>query len=453
MATYSQAPSTPGIVFAKDYSLINLTMLTAVDTIDLKSILTELSYHEDLFGSTASGYLMIVDSMGYIENLNLNGNEYIRMTFGKTSDNINWIDKLFRVYKVDKRKPEGSGSTESYSFYFCSEELLLSEQYKVSKSYSNSTISTNIIDILNNYLKVPAKKIGTIEATTGVYDFIVPNIKPFDAINWMSTYARPATKNLGADMVFFEDKVGFNFRSIQSLMSGPVYHNYSYSPKNLDKKAQPINSQVYNVTTYEIMDSYDSLGAINSGMFANQLISVDVLTRSYKATNFNYTNSVKPVLNPNQISNNLNNRFGNSLNQTPQAVLKLVFSNFNENDSSYIKEKPGSVAHNIYAETYIPYRTAQMALYNYMRVKISVPGDPGLTVGQVIGFSLLSKNPNQKEPDNFYSGNYLITAVRHMISMSEYKTVIEIAKESTVKPYVAVDNTSGLWKNSVQGII
>jgi len=40
-----------------------------------------------------------------------------------------------------------------------------------------------------------------------------------------------------------------------------------------------------------------------------------------------------------------------------------------------------------------------------------------------------------------------------MISMSAYKTVIEMAKESTVKPYVAVDNTSSLWKNSVQGII
>ena len=134
---------------------------------------------------------MVVDSMGYIETLNLTGNEYLRMTFGKTAQDANWIDKLFRVYKVAKRRPEGKGDTESYSLYFCSEELLLSEQYKVSKSYRAKAISDNVIDILQNYLSVPDKKIAQIDSTYGLYDFVVPNIKPFDAINWMSVYARP----------------------------------------------------------------------------------------------------------------------------------------------------------------------------------------------------------------------------------------------------------------------
>jgi hypothetical protein len=114
---------------------------------------------------------MVVDAMGYIEKLNLTGNEYLRMTFGKTNQNSNWIDKIFRVYKVDKRRPEGKGDTESYSLYFCSEEMLLSEQYKVSKSYRAKTISDNVIDILKTYLKVPDKKIGQIDSTYGVYDF------------------------------------------------------------------------------------------------------------------------------------------------------------------------------------------------------------------------------------------------------------------------------------------
>lgn len=451
----TSAPTPAGVSYPKDYALINLTLLSASDSMDMKNLLTELSYQEDLFNNTASGYLMVVDSMGYIETLNLTGNEYLRMTFGKTNQNSNWIDKIFRVYKVDKRRPEGKGDTESYSLYFCSEEMLLSEQYKVSKSYRAKTISDNIIDILQNYLKVPDKKIGQIDSTYGVYDFVIPTIKPFDAINYMAVYARPQPDKPGSDMLFYENKFGFNFRSIQSMMKEPVFYNYSYDPKNIDNARYDLNKRIHNVTTYEILNSYDALGAINSGIFANKLISVDPVTRRYKETNFDYAGYIDEaiMLNEHPITNTFKNRFGDGVNQTPEAVTKLVFSNFKQNQVPYIAEQgPDSVGKDIYAETYIPYRTAQLALANYTRVKISVPGDPGLTIGTNLNLSLLSKNPNNKEPDPFYSGKYLITAVRHMITMNEYKTVLEITKESTTKQYASPDNNSALWQNTVKGI-
>ena len=129
-----------------------------------------------------------------------------------------------------------------------------------------------------------------------------------------------------------------------------------------------------------------------------------------------------------------------------------MFSNYNQTDSSYVKER-GGVGHDIFAETYIPYRTAQIPLLNYTRIKISVPGDPALTVGRVITFNLLSKDPDKKEPDDFYSGNYLITAVRHMLTVHEYRTVLELAKDSTSTEYAAIDNESQIWKNTVKGIL
>jgi len=443
----------PGIVYPNDYTLINLTLLTAVSAFDVKNIMVELSYNEDLFTSTASGYLMLVDATGYIEKLHMNGNEFIRMTFGKVDDTTNIIDKIFRVFKVAKRTPENEGNTETYSLYFCSEELILSEQYKISKSYKAQDITSNVKNILKDYLKVPDNKLGVFEQTFGVYDFIVPNLKPFDAINWMSTYARPDSTKYGSDLLFYEDKFGYNFRSIQSLIGQTVYNAYSFNPKNVNQQTQTITQRVYNALTYEILDSYDTLGAINSGVFANQLISVDPLLRRYRITNFDYGNYSKTAktLNGNPITNNMKNRFSDNLNQTSQAVLKLVFSNYNQTDSSYVKTN-GGVAHDIFAETYIPYRSAQLPLLNYTRIKISVPGDPGLTVGRVITFNLLSKDPDKKEPDDFYSGNYLITAVRHMLTVHEYRTVLELAKESTTTLYAAVDNNSQIWGNTVKGI-
>ena len=457
--TLNIEPSVPGLRHPNDFTLIHLTIFTSIDSRDFTPNLIELSYNEDVFNNTASGYLMVLDSMGFINNLHFNGNEFIRISFGKGDTTTNIIDKTFRIFNVARRDPKSEGNTETYSIYFCSEELLLSEQYKISKSYKGSDITTNINDILNTYLKVPAKKISKIDKTYGIYDFIIPYLKPFDAINWLSTYARPGENNfgswsmIGADMVFYEDKFGYNFRSLQSLYSQRPMRQYFYNPKNLS-----ITDMAYNLSnalSYEIMDSFDTLGAINQGVFANRLLSIDILLRRYKTTDFSYNNYAQKAshLNSYPIINNYQNRFGDKLYETPEASFKMVFSNSDQNDSSLVKSKPGSVAHDIFAETYIPNRTAQIPLANYTRVKISVPGDPALTAGVVINFNLTSKNPDPqlKETDKFYSGNYLVTAVRHLLTTGQYRTVLELCKESTTEPYASVKNSSPGWSNAVKG--
>ena len=417
----NQVPLTPGIRAPQNYAVASLNIIAATGVMDLKLIAAELSYQEDLFNNTASGYLLVTDSMNYIQALNLNGNEYLQMVFSTSGDTFTEINKIFRIYKMDKRKLEGNMYTISYCLYFCSDEMIINEQYKVCKSYPNQPIFLNVADLLLNELKVPVSKIANIEPTYGNYDFVIPTIKPFDAINMMSVYARPNVGTPGADMIFFEDKIGFNFRSLQSMMQGDIYHDYAYNPKNTDPKN--LNSALYNVLTYEIMNSYDVLNGVNSGAFANQLLSVDILTRTKKVTNFDYGSYMYEgfTLNDYPLINQFQDRKGHQLNQTSQAVYKLIYSNFQQTNSTYVKDvDTGSVAHNINAETYIPYRTAQLALANYTRLKISVPGDSNMTVGRVIGFSLGNINPNSEDPDKFYAGNYLVTAVRHLIDFITY---------------------------------
>ena len=442
-----------GIRNPKDYSLVNLTLLTSVSTFDLKNTMVEISYNEDIFSNFVSGYVAIIEASGFIETLAMNGTEYLRLTFSKYGDNTNQVDRIFRVYKVGNRKLEGTVYKESYQLFFCSEELMLSEQYKISKRYKNSLISDNVQDILTNYLNVPSNKNGNIEATYGQYDFMIPLLKPFDAINFMTNYARPNPSNPGADMLFYEDKSGFNFRSLQTLMKQSPYYTYTYKPKNID--STDLNTNVYNILTYEILDSFDTLNGITSGAFANQLISVNPLTRQRKVTNFDYGVYQQNAknLNPYPIIDNSINRKGDGLNQTPQAMLKLIFSNYDSKSSSYIAGVPGAAGNDIYAETYIPYRTAQLGLANYTRIRLSVPGDANLTIGRILTFNLMTRRPNSTDLDKYYSGNYLITAVRHLINLTEYKTILEITKESVPQPYPRNNNGIPLWNNAVKGII
>lgn len=460
--TYGYAPPIGAgsqINFATDYKLVSLNFLSSGSSFDMRPAMIELCYSEDIFSNVISGYLYLIDSQGWIEKFQASGNEFLVMKFGKNDDLNYAISKTVRVYKVTKRDARNEGNTETYSFYFCSEELLLSEQYKINKSYPNTNITTIIIDILTNQnlkMNVDATRIGTFQQTYGYYSFIIPNLKPFDAINWLSTYAQ-TNLNPGADFVFFENKDGFNFISLQSLYNTSSIGRFTFAPKNLSLKDNEgsLDTQLHNVMTFEILDSYDKLESVNSGIFANNLLSVDILTRSYKNTSFNYENYVSnrntKKLNAFDLVNNFANRNGDRISQTANSVTKLVFSNFDSQNAEKVKQNPGSVTQNIYAEVYVPYRTAQLQLLGHTRLKVTVAGNPDLTIGRVIEFSLLSKDPREKTTDKYYSGRYLITAIKHMFTAEEYKCVMELSKESSVGLYGSVDTSVPGMSDAIKG--
>jgi hypothetical protein len=443
----------PGAYYPQDFSLKTLNFLTASgQRIEIKKLLVELSYYEDIYSFVASGYITLVDAQGFIELMRLTGNEFIEVNFGKVKNGKNETDQVFRVYKSSARKPSGNQNSEVYTLYFCSEELLLSEQNKISKSFKGNKISNIVNNILTDKLKVKSSRIDKVEETTGLYDFVIPNMKPFEAISWVSTYARPAAYP-GADMLFFETKNGFNFRSLQSMFKDSVYATYKYEAKNIDDKTQSFQEKTITVLDYEITKPFDTLNEINSGTMSSRLISIDPLTRTYKKTDFDYNKfkSQAKTLNSSGPQDTLQNRLGKKENESYEGVLKVVIGNSNQKQVPYIKEKEAGVAQDIFVETYVPNRTAQISLASFTIVKATIPGDPGITAGRTINFNLMSLKPGQeRELDKFYSGKYLVTAVRHIIqSQGVYQTVLEIAKDSTPTAYSSINNNSSDWKAAV----
>ena len=445
-----KVPVTSGLLTADDFYLEKINIITPKNIVNIKSVFVELSYYEDIFRGTVSGHVLINDSISMIDRLGLSGNDYLELNFrkSKTAD-VQGISKYFRIYRVGERILNNS-ETESYALHFCSEELFLSEQTKVSKAYGGKTIEEIVIDILKNHMKINEKYLITDE-TEGLYDFVIPYKKPFDAINWLATYAIPTENKTvkGADFVFFENTDGFNFRSLQSLFERVVYNSYIYSQKNLGN-AQ-INGKISNylgrdfktIKSYTFLDTFDTLYGTVSGAFSNRLITIDPLTRRYYDTKFDYVNDYQNKLNnskKNSLINNAQNRLGKTANQNYDSVLKVMVSNKDQKTAKGIKniESEYAVANDIRAEKYVPYRTAQLALSHYVRIKLTISGDPNLTVGTTINVELPSSASNKDGSglnegltDQQYSGKYLITSVRHIISSQmKYETVLEVVRDS-----------------------
>ena len=155
----TQAPA--GIFYPQDFSLEKLNFVTASgQRFQMKKTMIEMSYYEDIYSFCVSGSITIRDAQNFIEVLQLTGSEYIEINFGKIKGAPNTDDQVFHVYKIGKRTPTGNLNDEFYTIYFCSEELYLSEQLKISKSFKGIKISDMITNILTDVLKVNTKKIN-----------------------------------------------------------------------------------------------------------------------------------------------------------------------------------------------------------------------------------------------------------------------------------------------------
>lgn len=451
-----------GLVTADDYSLDEAYIISSGNNTNIKPLMVEISYYEDIFKGVTSGSILINDSISLIDRLGLSGFDYLKLKFKKTlkASRESTTDKYFRIYRISERILNNN-SSETYTLHFCSEELFLSEQTKVSKSYSGKKISEIVSDILSDKLKISSDYIR-LQETEGLYDFVIPYKKPFEAIHWLSNYAKPIGKD-GADFLFYENSEGFNFYSLQNLFTQKVYTTYAYIPRSVGKlnNSKELGRNLVGIKSYVFLDTFDTLYGTVSGAFANRLISIDPLTRTHRDTTFNYSNYFNKAknLNKNSIVPDLKNRLNKTASESYDAVLKVAVSNFNQKKAIGISEEPWNVANDVRVESYIPNRTAQLSLSHYSRIKLSVSGDPNLTVGMILEILLpSSKSKNNSgydngQKDDFNSGKYMITAVRHIIDFSgKYETILEVVKDSYNQTVNNYENSGDIQK-AIKGVV
>lgn len=431
-----------------DYNLSTLNLLSPTfGTVNLKPYLVELNYFEDIYNNTISGKIVISDAIGYLLIASLKGSElleieFVKATGGKPLESEKGKTKYFNVFSVSERQFDINNNFETYIINFCSEDLMLSERYRISKSYSKPMrVSDIVTDILENVLQT-----GTsydIEQTSRTYNFILPNKKIFETINWLASYAIPVNKT-GADMLFFENASGYKFKSLQTLYKQNSTFTYYYNPKNIITAENKTNFQPDNIYRLEVMNNFDTFNAIMKGTFSSRVVTFDPLIRKKYVHDFDYIKykSSAKVLNESKDSiYNLSyqDRFRKKLNESPpgdkeSGALRLMVTNAETRQEPYIQDVNDGFASDYGVDTFLTTRISQLSLSNYTKIKIIVPGNSDIVAGSVLTVNVYGVKPvgTKREEDNILSGNYLVTAVRHIITAVGYRTVVELAKDSNI---------------------
>lgn len=411
--------------FAYDITAIEIISSTG-SALNIKFMVQDFNIYESIFNGAISGDMHIWDGQNILSSYSLHGNEFIMVRFQKGGDENDPIEKYYRIYKITNARLRNLNSFE-YTIHFCSEEFILNQQKRISKSYQNIVNSDIVNDILENELRVDPNKIAEIEETVNQQNLIVPGMKPFETINWLSSFS--LNSKLSAAYLFFENLKGYNFRSLASMYSQDSIKKLQINPKNvLGPDQKEPNDNTFVADRLEFPQLFDILKTISTGGYSSKMVALNLLGQEHATLRYDSVKGNFDQLNKFIPYNNAKNRFNETL--TDGSTYFRYFPTF----------QGGLV------DDWMLQRASQFALLNNMRMNIQIPGDLELFTGGIIelDFPFIQPidAPSKTEQDLLKSGKYLITGIRHRIVDSVYINYLELCKDSNKETVPGASNST-----------
>jgi len=413
--------------------------------------IVEINIFEDIFKNSIVGSIIIADTKNVITQLPIMGQEFLRLkiatpTLTLKRDIIDFSDTSFAIQRITLRKEINIGG-QVYELDFISQEAIKNTQRKISKSYTNA--KGNIGEIVSDLLVKDKDGIQTskdvfIEPTTGNRRYVIPNLNPFTAIN---TLSEEAMSKVGQNdsvpsphYLFFENKNGLNFRSLQSLYNQEprdTFHvgDMGFDEKTTeDKESGKLIQNYKRVLAYEIKTRNDLFESGASGMLGGRLITHDIFKKNYDVRTYNYF-SDDDFENNRRLSGSRiysKDRFfvSDFSKSTTMVVPTSKTSKGFDAQHTTSKKLDGFSDATRLDETSLQRRSRLNEYGGGLAIQMVVHGRTTLTVGDLIHLYVPSLGDSEIK-NKFYSGTYLITKLRHTfdVRVQAHEITMEVAKD------------------------
>ena len=452
------------IEFAGDYDLKNIFLHNHFgEVIDIKNLVQEMNIYESIYKNALTGSVVIIDAQNLIAKLEIQGTERISFTLSTPGaiDERSIINASettghpFHVYKITDRKQLSPG-TLLYTLHFGSREFMRNLRTKVSQAY-DGRLDMSVLNILTDENYLDSKKEMTYEPCGNSDKVVVPNIRPFDAINMIASKSLPE-KSSGVGYYFYETTKGFHFRSWDNMISVNGRHTrdikqqFYYMPLNITDEniEDKINHDYKAVESYRFINNFHDVAANTvGGTYGHRVISYNLFDKSFEQDDYNYHYDFNFSKHTETAGRDVNEKFAIAESFVDED--DLTVSDYPESRVSL--QSTTKFLHNedkgaVYGLDVLQdgkltgKRIAQQAqVVQGTVLKLVVKGQSYLEAGDLIEFKLRSvdeKNPDGEE-DPQYAGKYVITKIRHQISPEKYMMVLECTKDSVKQGFSTND--------------
>jgi hypothetical protein len=401
-----------GHVGPRDFKVVSCEFITSAgQSRQIASMVAEIQVRQDMYLGFMSGEMLVTDGVDLLTQSAAHGGEYIWLHLQVPEQSIE-VKKAFRVYKIGKRSPKDD--SQQYVVYFVSDEAFVSQQKAISKAYQNLTLSDIAFDIMNKQLKIPTNRIFIDKTAIPVVSTIIPNWRPAEALNWLASRAYTDTQTC---YFFYENLLGFHFRSLQALYKQPKIIKVPFTFDN-KRGMKQLDMDKFAIDDYEAVHDFDILSTIASGGYAMRLNTVDPIARSLQKQEYSLEGLSK--LYPNAPMSN----GGDLMRKTNSHLLTYLAGDG--------------------IEVWIQ-RVMSLAALNNNLTEITVPGNLGINAGTLVSLRIpLAVQPAQGDMWNkMKSGKYLCMAVNHKFDLANFtfSSRALLSRDSLPEALPAYDST------------
>jgi hypothetical protein len=386
----------------------------------LKGKTTSFDYYESLLSPNVTATMTFVDTGGSIiydqkydrqervgsvyNALPITGGEKVSFKIDSSLGVINFENNPFFVNGAINPGQESQRETIVLSLF--SKGAKLNQESTVYKKYQGN-ISTSVTTLIEQFLdtdKVSIEKTGNSFSFTGNSDSV------FDVICWLA--AKSIADKDSAGFFFYETKEGFNFKSIDSLISQPPITTYYKSG------ALRAGDNDNKILSSNITKNQNILNALKTGVYHSRNIYFN--PKTFKEEEVIYTFN--------------DGKLKKSLGKSAEAP---VVDNFTRTHYDIMDvgtlEKTVKGTDNNDPKNWQWQTTMRYNLLFSQVLNIQVPCNPQLKAGDTINcdFEIISQdNIQEGSSDPVQSGKYLIVDLCHHYEPTRSITSLTLARDS-----------------------
>jgi hypothetical protein len=234
---------------------------------------------------------------------------------------------------------------------------------------------------------------------------------------------------------------------------------YLYTPKIAEFQNNDLKTHYFGVDTFEVMSSFKTLENLKQGMFGSTLIAYDPMRMKYEKIKYDYHHTTvkqKEQLDEQTGATEISISADSQLDDKQRRYHDFIATDIggvDKKQNKLISTKSDLVGSNDTViklatttkghflpnrvEDWLLQRQAQIQEFGSIVVNFSVPGNSSRHVGDLVRFEIPSTIPDD-DPNmiavpyghQLYSGYYIVSKIRHIITSEGYQTDIELIKNS-----------------------
>lgn len=387
------------------------------DKLNLTEFVTDLNIYESIFESTIKASMSIYDGAGLLDRITWAGSK-VTLTY-TSSEKVDPSTMTFIVDGADGATNHNNKSNQTYFVRMFSEECLRNLAITVGEIFNKQSPEKMVERIIKN--KLNSNKPVIIDKTSAIDTINCANLRPFQAIDKIKKRS-VARGKVSSSFVFFENKHGFNFKTIESMLE-----DARKDPQVTEGDRNFYLDSMHHIgvesTSWRQILAFERsvtqslaetlmYGGLNSKIYAYDIQSGE----HYEFTYVDSKNSKEFAIDGKSLS--YKRVATNDIIKTGDSAAGIIVAPMiGTNDLERIKKE-------LYSRAYMTKLMSNV-------VRMHIHGDSRMTVGTAVKLHLPVMDSSSTKTTNILAGGvYLVAKVRHMLvpASSSYTQSCELIR-------------------------